>query len=149
MDRSSQKPKQDASMLTADDGKSPQQWHHDAGILIKGTLTCFGFWPPYLKSYRRKRRNPETGHKNNYTWMERLPCGEKMIKTRIMKFRKKKRRGDIIKVYKVLVEDNTWLQTNWELLFLLFLSLTKRDLEKCSINFSSNTLKAEIVNIFY
>lgn len=39
--------------------------------------------------------------------MERLPCGEKMIKTRIMKFRKKKRRGDIIKVYKVLAEDNT------------------------------------------
>lgn len=39
--------------------------------------------------------------------MERLPCGEKMIKTSIMKFRKKKRRGDIIKVHKVLVEDNT------------------------------------------
>lgn len=44
-----------------------------------------------------------------------------MIKTGIMKFRKKKKKG-IIKVYKVLVEDNTWLQTNWELSFLFFLS---------------------------
>lgn len=33
----------------------------------------------------------------------------------------KKKKG-IIKVYKALVEDNTWLQTNWELSFLLFLS---------------------------
>lgn len=52
-----------------------------------------------------------------------------MIKIGIMKFRKKKRRGDIIKVYKALVLDNTLLQTNWELLFLLFLSLKKKILK--------------------
>lgn len=52
-------------MLIIDDGKSPQKWHHDAGILIEGNLTRFEFWPPYFKNYRRKRKDPEIGHKNN------------------------------------------------------------------------------------
>lgn len=89
----------------------------------------FWFWSPCFKSYRRTKRYSEKGHKKNYIWIKKLPCGEKVIKIGIMKFRKKKRRGDIIKVYKALVLDNTLLQTNWELLFLLFLSLKKKILK--------------------
>lgn len=37
---------------------------------------------------------------------QRFPCGEKIIKTRIKKFRKKKERGGYYSVYKVLVENN-------------------------------------------
>lgn len=84
---------------------------------------------PVLKIIEEREGIQKQVPKNNYMWMERLACGEKVIKTGTV-FRKKKRRGDIIKVYKVLVLDNTLLWTNWELLFLLFLSLSLKKTSK-------------------
>lgn len=64
-----------------------------------------------------------------------------------MKFRKKKRRGGYYSVYKALVENTDYRKiVN---LFSLCFTLKKSDLEKCSINLSSNTFKDKIVSIFY
>lgn len=68
--------------------------------------------------------------------MERLPCGEKMIKTGTMKFRKKKEERAITQFTKC------WLKTTLDYrqivnLFLLYFTL-KSDLEKYAIHLSSN-----------